>query len=161
MKNITHLILEYRKAKSILWNSFFRKHVKNLTECSPLDEFEEIDSYLFRGLVEKACGADKSTSTIIVLPKQGSAIRVMLGERDGLNVSWGEWTQIDNVTHLKYVALFDWDEYGNVKYQYCKCELHQEEAVSLALADIDEIDFFVVSRSVDGSDVRTSTNHNP
>lgn len=150
MKNITHLMLEYRESKSILWNSFFRKHVKNLTECSPLDEFEEIDACLFRGLVEKACGIDNFTSTIIALPKQGRTVRVMLGERHGLNVSWGEWTKIDSVPHLEYVALFDWDEYGDVKYPYCKCELHHKDTVSLVIADIDEIDFYVALRSAPG-----------
>lgn len=161
MKNITHLMLDYRESKSILWNSFFKKHVKSITECSPLDEFEEIDIHLFRGLVEKVCGENNSKSKIIILPKQGSAIRIMLGEKHGLNVSWGELTQIENTPHIEYVALFDWDEYGHVKYQYCKCELHQEGVVSLALANIDEIDFFAVPRDVDGGDVRLSTNHKP
>jgi len=53
MKDVTKKLLIYLEAKRHIWNTYFINLFSSLLECSPLDEYEQIDHLLFSVLVLK------------------------------------------------------------------------------------------------------------
>jgi len=54
MVDITQNIFQYLEAKRHLWNIYFINKVNSLRDCSPLDEYEEIDVILQESYLKEA-----------------------------------------------------------------------------------------------------------
>lgn len=131
MKDITDKLFVYLEAKRHLWNAFFINVFHSLRECSPLDEYEEIDRLLFQALVlkdiNKSLFIDKEFKFgdmpflyLRVIPKKElDMLDVMICDPSD---SYRKWEPVDLLLgtdiHFSFIEFFEWDRYGYVSYPY-------------------------------------------
>lgn len=131
MKDVTNNLYCYLEAKRHLWNTYYINKVKNLRECSPLDDFEEIDKLLFSSLVlsdfnkvmppDFVFGKDHF-SYLKVFPRYGVE-QLMLTISDPRIQGPRKWdnpkeVRIDSSIQLNFIEFFEWDRYNFVNYPY-------------------------------------------
>ena len=131
MQDITQRITSYLEAKRHLWNTYFRAQVKSIRECSPLDEYEEIDRLLFFALVLKdsrqflpddfVFGKDIVPFLKVVPNVEFDFLELMITEPSvDTYVKWNRpiEVKIDAGIEFTFIELFDWDKYGFATYPY-------------------------------------------
>lgn len=136
MQDVTNVLLEYLEAKRHLWNVYFHDRLTSIYECSPLDQYEEIDRLLFFALVISDLEIDKGSEKIVwkepvpclkVVPREGlDHVPVMIGESTtSMSMKWGLPTElaIDPVLELNFVEFFDWNRYGYVSFPYYRTRI--------------------------------------
>jgi hypothetical protein len=136
MQDVTNILLEYLEAKRHLWNVYFRGRTTSIYDCSPLDQYEEIDRLLFFSLVVSDLEISSFCNEIIwkepipwlrVVPRTGlDRIPVMFGEATtDSSIKWSLPTElvIDSALILCFVEFFEWDRYGYVSYPYYRARI--------------------------------------
>ena len=134
MRDITNKLFVYLEAKRHLWNAYFVNVFNSLYECSPLEEYEEIDRLLFSALVLKDINKtllfDKNFKFgempfpyLMVIPKEGI---------DKMNVmvcapSSHKWEFVnllfDKNVQLSFIEFFEWDRYAYTTYPYFRVRI--------------------------------------
>jgi hypothetical protein len=118
------LLSEYRSALSMLWNNFFSKRLGDLASCGALDDFEEIDRHLFRGLVLSGLGREYWKSNIshrkdsvpflvITVKRENGHGREILLAKQEANRNWTRCPEIRGWEKLRasFVEVFEWGMY--------------------------------------------------
>lgn len=140
MQDVTHHLYAYLEAKRNLWNTYFREKIKSLYECSPLEEYEEIDDLLFSALVvhNLALSNHQSRREVIDTPWLFLRARPSVGldalslmvsdsvvESVSDNRAWEEAKVIElrNNSDFGFIEFFDWDRYGFVTYPYVRVKI--------------------------------------
>lgn len=125
MKNIDDAIANYRSAKIYLWNEHFRRIVRDIKECQPLDWYEEIDLRLLRALVCYPNGItldDRFVQgitwipEILIDPRHPKSVELSFADpiKSG-NRHWEIAKKIDvRGSRLSFIELFDWNKYGEI-----------------------------------------------
>ncbi len=144
MVDITQNIFQYLEAKRHLWNIYFINKVNSLRDCSPLDEYEEIDRLLFSALVLKELGRSLPDGLVFgrdiipflkIMPAHGiDRFNLMITDpRINSYVKWNEPVEItiSNDIEFIFIELFEWDRYNFVSYPYylakiTKCDEHPD-----------------------------------
>jgi len=138
MKNITDKLFIYLEAKRHIWNTYFVNVFESLRECSPLDEYEKIDSLLFSALVLKDLRKpsllfDKDFlfgtmpfSYLKVIPNEGlEKLGVIIS--NPASSSSHQWEhidlEIDTHTEFSFIEFFEWYRYGYVTYPYFRVRI--------------------------------------
>ena len=129
MRNITELVHEYLEAKRHIWNTYFRRKVTSLNECSPLDQFEEIDRLLFKALVtnELSSANIDPAKYLKVKAREGlNLLQLSISEpiKDNNRV-WNksDYFQIQEDSSFEFIDFFDWTPYGFTTYPYVKVKI--------------------------------------
>jgi hypothetical protein len=142
MKDITNKLFTYLEAKRHLWNTYFLPAFSSLRECSPLDEYEEIDRLLFSALVLKDINKNLELESdfnfgatpfpyLIVVPEEGiSKMDILVcpsssGKWEFVNLSLNKNIQ------FSFIEFFEWDRYSYTTYPYFrvkieKCDIRQD-----------------------------------
>lgn len=158
MRDVTHLIAQYRECICQLWNAYFHDEAYRETWAIPdapsaehfdkLDRFDEISRILFLELVLEKIGQPSNSPTELetrrrllrVIPN-GDAVPIQIS-RDAEN--GGYWdhpvSRIGRDADLRFKEFFDWDQIGLLKLQYYRVEIvsfpeHPELAAREALIE--------------------------
>jgi hypothetical protein len=125
--DITESMSDYRTSVAFLWNTQFRRRVRSLFDCGPLDQFEHIDKLLFSGLVLDGHSTSDSQGDI------NFAIRVSVPDntecRPGAHLDgYFQWLGHRPMPsairdQLKFEELFDFDRYGELELEFAKCSV--------------------------------------
>lgn len=132
---LNELILSYCTAKKFLWNNHFKGLVDSIYSCGSLDQFEEIDFNLLKGLV--CCPAEiELPSSFIngVTPIYGIQVapkaheqKIRLAVSDpisDINRSWNKSQVFDAYgIQLAFIEIFDWDKYGEISCSLARCKI--------------------------------------
>ncbi|MBL8013321.1 MAG: hypothetical protein JNN05_05685 [Candidatus Omnitrophica bacterium] len=157
MKNIDNCLFEYLEAKRHVWNTYFMKRFTSIKDCSPLDEYEEIDRLLFKTIVlseiedsdlkEWEFNQQPINFIQACFKKYITAARVMVS---GLKGGAGKWQYVDvaDVKSIKFVFIefFEWNKYGFVTYPYVRVRIEAKGNNAIyngldALLDLKDITF--------------------
>lgn len=140
MHDVTDDLYNYLDAKRHLWNTYFRGKVKSLHECSPLEEYEQIDKLLFSGLVARAIErfSHQSYSDLIDKPwmylrvrprKTLSALPMMVSDTVEGDVGGSRrWNNTEVIvlqdgSDFGFIEFFEWDRYDFVTYPYIRVKI--------------------------------------
>lgn len=152
MRDVTGVLFDYLEAKRHLWNVYFSGKVDSLHECSPLDEYEEIDRLLFSGLVARTINGDSLPDDLAfgkdpikflqIRPRDGlDALLMNVGEKTSAlgSYSWSESKNFDfpkNNMTLYFISFFDWNRYQFASYSLCRARVIESKNSDLVGKDI-------------------------
>ena len=164
MRDITSEMMGYLEARRHLWNMHFREKVDSIVEPSALDDYLEIDRFLFLGLVLRDLGVTSypkdfafTTSPIkevIIRPERDHPeIPIMLEE--GTEGPGGRWEIREMFSssglELEFIEFFEWGIYDFVSYpmvmgRIVKFDDHKEYIGRRALIETTYVRFVTKSK---------------
>ena len=130
MRNITELVHEYLEAKRHIWNTYFRTKVTSLTECSPLDQYEEIDKLLFTALViHQVSVAGQPETSLRVKAKEDLRIlplRISEPFKDNSRI-WNkaDYLKVEKDSSFEFIDFFDWMRYDFATFPYIRVKIDE------------------------------------
>jgi hypothetical protein len=125
--DITGDMRDYRDSLTLLWNGQFRRRFRSLFDCGPLDQFEQIDGLLFRGLVldghSPSCSEGGKTVGISVTTVAETAC--MPGALIDGYFQWLEARPLHRelIGAMEFEELFDFDRYAELSLEFVKCKV--------------------------------------
>lgn len=149
MKLITKEIEGYRDIKIALWNNFYRSKVTSIFDCGALDDFESIEIILLRTLMDSFKltqeNVEKTGVAVVVIPRSPSKkLSGLLAKQESGYRSWDEFSEMSFDEPVYFDDVFEFDRYGDVRYEYCLCNSIKTSGEKY-LIKIEDVDFFVVS----------------
>ncbi|MDD5194199.1 MAG: hypothetical protein PHQ96_00810 [Candidatus Omnitrophica bacterium] len=138
MRDVTNILLLYRKATRHLWNTYFVGNVKSLHECGPLCKYEEIDRLLFSALVLEKIGKtfpnekkfifrQNPIPFFMVTPRgQNKSLTMLISDSSVESYTkWNEAKKFEAVAQAEFyfIEFFDWDRYNYVNYPYYRVHI--------------------------------------
>lgn len=138
--DVTERMSDYRSSLTFLWNEQFRRRLRSLYDCGPLDQFEQIEKLLFTGLVLD--GSDSSVATgdckfsiAVSVPENTEC---MPGAYVDGYFQWLDTRPIPLIARdeLAFEELFDFDRYGELKLEFVKCKVKEFDVGKLVATHI-------------------------
>lgn len=131
MRNITEIVQEYLEAKRHIWNTYFRSKAISLKECSPLDQYEEIDKLLFKALViHEISNPSEPEKYFRVKAREGlSLLQLSISEPiTSNNRVWNKsnYFEVSKNSSFEFIDFFDWVPYGFVTYPYIRIKIDEQ-----------------------------------
>jgi hypothetical protein len=134
MRDIRDTLFRYLDIKQHLWNVYFRDLVKDLSECEPLDSFNEIDRRLFYALVAQPIsltlpqgfrlGSD-CIDEVLVKPEASSHIDLLVAKSLPPSTYWQRESLNTTGLILSFVDFFQWNKYGFLSCSAVRCMIRQ------------------------------------
>ncbi|QWT22428.1 hypothetical protein KPL74_10620 [Bacillus sp. NP157] len=138
--DITDRMSDYRASLTSLWNEQFRRRLRSLYHCGPLDQFEQIDKLLFTGLVLEGhappgARGDCNVAISVSVPENTEC---MPGAHVNGYFQWLDTRPIPSIVReeLAFEELFDFDRYGELELEFAMRRVKPFDAGELVATHI-------------------------
>lgn len=138
--DITEKMSDYRASLTFLWKTQFRRRIRSLYECGPLDQFEAIDKLLFTALVLDGhrSSAETGEGHPAIAVSTSENTECMPGAYIDGYFKWLEARPMPQIArdNIQFEELFDFDRYGELRLEFAKCRVEPFDAGDLCATHI-------------------------